>query len=120
MRQVLLATALFLASGCAPTVQTTYLGAATNPEVRSDMRIEVYSTRAPECPFDELGLLRVLTSPVLGFSEADALDALKQKARDLGADAIAGLSDYHVPNEFGSRLGLKGTAIRFKDEACVQ
>lgn len=120
MRAVRLAPVLSMAIGCAPTVQTTYLGTASNQEPRSDMVIEVYSTRAPECPYDELGLLRVLTSPAIGFSEADALGALKQKARDMGADAIAALSNYHVPDTAGARLGLKGTAIRFKDEACVQ
>ena len=120
MRKIFAATALLFGVGCAPTVQTTYLGTASNPEPRSDMRIEVYSSRAPECAFDELGLLRVLTSPVLGFSEADALEALKQKARALGADAIVGLSTYYVPDTAGSRMGLGGTAIRFRDEGCLQ
>lgn len=121
MRCTLFAGPLLLAiAGCAPTVQATYLGPASNPEPRSDTRIEVYSARAPECPFDELGLLRILTSPALGFSESDALTAMKQKARHLGADAIVGLANYSVPTTAGSRSGFRGTAIRFRDEACTQ
>lgn len=120
MRRTLLAGPLLLAAGCAPTVRSTYLGVPSNLEPRSDTRIEVYSARPPECPFDELGLLRITTSGLLGFSESDALNALKEKARALGADAIVGLAPYDVPTTAGSRSGFSGTAIRFKDNACTQ
>ena len=121
MRRDHLAGLLLLAlTGCAPTVRATYLGTATNLEARSDRQIEVYSARVPVCAFDELWLLSVLTSPMAGFSDSDALHTLRQKARALGADAIVGLTSYSEPTPAGSRSGFRGTAIRFRDEGCTQ
>lgn len=106
--------------GCSPTVRATRLGPPVPPRP-ADSQVQLFSVRTPECPFDELSLLKVHYDggqiPGITTSDTEALDAVKRKTRALGGDAIAGVT-YFESSE--STRGIMGTAIRFKDGSCRQ
>lgn len=102
-------------AACAPSIDTTMLGGPYPPR-RSDEEILTYSTRLPECPYDEVAVLAGFESD-LTRSLDDTLDALKAEARRLGADAIVNLQRIERGGE-SRRSGYTGTAIRFTDEGC--
>lgn len=121
MRTSLPAGLLLLAiTGCGPTVRTTYLGGTRYPEGDSDVNIALYSARTPECPFEELALLTSILEDEWFTSRADALNALKEQARRLGAHAIVGLAPYDVPSGDDYSPGYKGTAVRFARSDCTR
>lgn len=120
MERVFLTSLLLLTTAaCTPEVRTTLLGVPRNTEARSDERIELYSASVPQCPFDEIGVVSVLTAPAIRFSRGDAVTALQRKAWQIGGDALIGFAEYHEPTTAGARTGYRGTAIRFRDESCT-
>jgi hypothetical protein len=92
------------------------------PPRASDAEVHLFSTRAPECPYDEIALLtgyydRTGRIPRYSVSDEEALAAMKAKARQMGGDAIAGLTDSDS-RDHGPRRAIKGTVIHFRDESC--
>lgn len=113
---VAVAFSMLLLGGCAPTVQVTELGGAF-PQREGLDQVALFSTRTPECPYQEIALLTAYEG-ALNHQDADAVIlALRQRARNLGADALVGLQ---VVNRGGDvpRSGYSATAIRFENEGC--
>ena len=77
-----------------------------------------FSTQAPKCPYRELAIVTAYERELFGDLDA-ALEALKDRSRAIGADAIVGV---HLVNRGGdsTRQGYSGTAVRFNDETCVR
>jgi hypothetical protein len=99
-------------SACAPSVTVTPLGAErTYPATSDTARIPLYSVARPECPYDEIALIRAegASKP----SAAVILGALRSKARALGAHAIIGYTQRTY--EWAT-----GTAIRFRSPDCMK
>lgn len=111
---------LLAITGCAPSVQTVYLGPQRYPAGDSEAAIRLYSAGQPECPFEELAILTSVLEDPWFSSREDALEALKERARQLGAHAIVGLEPHDVPHENGSTPGFKGTAVRFTEGDCTE
>ena len=116
-----LAAVVFAAAACGPTVHVTNLG-GTFPPRRAADELTVFSTKVPECPYGELGIVTAYRSQVATPTAMDeALDLLKERARSLGADAVVGLRVVSGGGGGGEamREGYSATAIRFTDEACT-
>lgn len=104
-----------LAAACAPMVNSTALGPA-HPPRSSESEILLFSVRIPECPFEEIGLLTVERAPGPFVSAKGALRAIKNRAGEMGGDAVIGLSQLAVTEGFNG--GLAGTVVRFDEETC--
>jgi hypothetical protein len=113
-RRSLFIVALLAGAGaaCAPQVTITPLGAErTYTAVADSAKIPLYSAAKPECPYDEIALVRVEGG---SNPSADLLVAtLRSKARVLGGQAIVGYTQRSY--EWAS-----GTAIRFRSRDCMK
>lgn len=113
------AGAVLTAAACGPTVQVANLG-PTYPPRRSAAELEVFSTKVPDCPYGELGIVTAYRADVGAASAMDrALGALKERARVMGADAVVGLRVVSGGMAGNTREGYSATAIRFADETCT-
>ena len=104
---------LLLFASCSPVVHSTSLSARHTPRP-AESPVLTYSVRAPECAYEEIALLTVERGPP--FSREQPLDAREKRARQLGGDAIVGLTQLPPSEEF--RGGLSGTVVRFVNESC--
>lgn len=107
----------FLATlaSCAPTVDSTLLGRGTFPPRPADEEILTFSAASPECPYEEIA---VVASFAASYGTlASALEGLKRRARELGADAIVKLRRVERGGE-SARSGFTGTAVRFTKDDC--
>ncbi|CAN5694054.1 hypothetical protein BH23GEM7_BH23GEM7_30290 [soil metagenome] len=102
-------------TGCSATVTAIPLGEPSTPRPRG-AEIRIYSVKTPDCPYEEISLLTAYRHPMLGVTTSRALEALKRRTRQLGGDAIVGLTTVS-PTEHTAD-GIKGTAIRFTDASC--
>lgn len=117
--KVMLAGVVLGGAACAPTVHVTPLEGAFPPR-RTVEELAVFSTRTPECPYQELAIVTAYQGELAPFTDLDGvLEALKEEAREMGADAVVGL---RLVNRGGDspRDGYTGTAIRFTDEGCMR
>lgn len=111
-------------AGCTPavaSVRSTTLNPWLPPRA-PDAEVHLFSTQAPECPYDEIALLtgyydRTGRIARYSVSDAEALAAMKVKARQMGGNAIAGLTDSD-PSDHGPKRAIKGTVIHFHNESC--
>jgi hypothetical protein len=111
-------------AGCAPNVRAVWFDERPTPRP-ADHPIQLYSTRVPDCPYEEVGLIqaRQATLPV-GTTMQDVLAALRRGTREMGGDAVilrsidspAGGSEAAAP--LNPSVGLGGTVIRFTDPEC--
>jgi hypothetical protein len=110
-----------LLGGCAPEVRRVWFADRPAPRPASHP-IRIYSTRAPECPYDEVGLVQARSitpaTPMQGV-----LEAMRRGAREMGGDAvILGQVEGAASSESSGGLhpstGLGGTVIRFSDPDC--
>jgi hypothetical protein len=86
----------------------------------------MYSTERPRCPFEEIGTVRS-RKPGFWVSMEDVAESVRDVARELGGDAIIGVTNATQLNG-GTVIGstvtidtdpvLSGTVIRFKDDEC--
>jgi hypothetical protein len=120
----LLCLTLNIIAGCGPRVRSARFG--EQPAPREDgPPIQVFSTRLPECPYEELGLVRVEKGHGLTSLQA-MLDAMRDRARRMGGDAVVGVG--HISTAEGGATagsvttgaGLAGTVIRFTDAGCIR
>jgi hypothetical protein len=106
------------AAACAPSVHSARFVEAA--PVAPDHEIRLFSTRAPTCPYDEIGL--VVVRPASGFTSLQSmLDHMKQRAREMGGDAIVALTPQQgadAGGEAGSRTTLSGTVVRLRGRDC--
>jgi hypothetical protein len=115
-----------LLAACAPSVDTVRLSPVRYPPRPHDFRIRMYSTERPRCPFEEIGTVRS-RKPGFWVSMEDVAEAVRDVARELGGDAIIGVTSVSQING-GTVIGstvtvdtdpvLSGTVIRFKEAEC--
>jgi hypothetical protein len=115
---VVLATAVAL-GGCGPTVRSArFIDAAPLP---ADQHVALFSTRLPTCPYTEIGL--IVVGPSHGFASLQGmLDSMRQRAREMGGGAIAGVATpQRVDGEPDATAStrLSGTVIRFERADCT-
>lgn len=116
----LIAAALLLGlSGCVPKVTARIYGDAY-PARPESAEVQLYSVDLPECPFDEIALVSVLPKyQVAGRPRDQVFRALREKVRELGGDAVVGMTVLQAPPDNGLVDGVQGTVVRFKDrEGC--
>jgi hypothetical protein len=78
-------------SGCAPAMQTTRLSSTVHPAKPIDAPIELFYTKAPTRPYEELGIVSARQRNK--FISMDQLTAsIRQQAQRMGGDAVIGLS----------------------------
>lgn len=111
-----IAALAFVCAGCAPTVRATALNGTFEPR-RGVEEVAVFSTKSPECPYQEIAILRAYAG---FFTNADAaLEALKRRALSMGSDAVVGVRLINSGGEY-STPGYTATAVRFTDSGCVR
>lgn len=122
---------LAFAAACSPAVQSASYAPGTVPaRVASNAEVRIYDETRPACAFQEIGW--VSGSPrARGNSPDDVLNAMRERARTMGGDAIIGLSssdraDTIVSGEapvqtvlVSSSNVFRGTVVRFTDPACA-
>lgn len=94
----------------------TPLGGEDVPPRPNDYEISFFSAKIPQCQFVEIALVRVTSQ--LFVSKTELIDALKNRARELGGDAIVNLATFVEQGEKLDRLGYTGTIIRFTENDC--
>jgi hypothetical protein len=120
----LLCLTLSIVAGCGPRVRSARFGEQPAPR-EGGPPTQVFSTKLPECPYEELGLVRVEKGHGLTSMQA-MLDAMRDRARRMGGDAVVGVG--HISAVEGSVAagsvttagGLAGTVIRYTDSACMR
>jgi ABC-type sugar transport system substrate-binding protein len=118
-------TALAGVTGCGPAVQSTPF-AVLSPQ-STDRPVAIYSTKSPECAYEEVGLVSARQRSSWFNSMTDVLDALKERARAMGGDAVIQVSEGREVSGGGSNGGnvssdavLSGTVIRFTEADCTR
>jgi hypothetical protein len=120
----LLCLILSIVVGCGPRVTSARFG--EQPAPREDgPPIQVFSTKLPECPYEEVGLVRVEKRHGMTSMQA-MLDAMRDRARRMGGDAVVGVG--HTSAVEGgaaagtvtTAAGLTGTVIRYTGAACMR
>lgn len=121
---------LALLTGCGPSVQLTKLSPTALAPRPEDYPIQIMREKRPSCAFDELAIVNA-TRPNTLVSMDAMVEALRKKAREVGGDAIIGLSNEarvtgaspsYVDNsvDVDRKTVLSGTVIRFKSATCMQ
>jgi hypothetical protein len=115
-----------LLTGCSPAVRSTAFIAL--PPQPPSHPIRIFQSTQPECPFEEVGLVSSRQRNKL-ISMDEVLAALREKAREMGGDAVIGLSEANE-SQGARRTGqavvvdrdpvLSGTVIRFTDRQCLR
>ncbi len=105
--------------GCITTRATRF---ADYPPRPPEHEIIIYSVTLPEQPYEEIGI--VSSRRTSDFTSMEAvLESLKKEAREMGGDAIIGLTESTEAREVDADTGridsvpvLSGTVIRFLPE----
>lgn len=119
MKSLRLATmVLLLAAICGCTAATRATRFAAYPPRPPDHEIRIYRTRVPDQPYEEIGIVSSRQRNKFISMEA-VLEALKREAREMGGDAIIGLTETNEVQGFVGYSGildrdpvLRGTVIR--------
>lgn len=123
----LIATLVWLTAACGPSIQSARFTPGVAPPARAGAgEVLVFSTRLPECAFEEIGLV---TGKPRGFwtSLETVLENMRERAREMGGDAIVGLGTSEVvtgASQAGGSVSLQtadrlaGTVVRFEDADC--
>lgn len=125
MRHAVLVFLVF-AAACGPSVRVTQLSPAQYPPKPADTPIRMYAADRPTCPFEELATVRSRQRSKLVSMNA-VTEAVRQRARELGGDAVIGVSEgseVHGGMVVGSMVSVSSdpvvsaVIIRFKDPSC--
>jgi len=76
-----------LAAACGPQISSSVI--VKSPPQPADHDIQVFLTRVPECPYQELGTVKASEGALAGGVNT-YLPAMKRRARELGGDALVG------------------------------
>lgn len=110
--------AMVLLVGCSPAIQASRF--ETFPPRPPDYPIKLYAEERPNCPYTEVGTLRV-TKRHSWVSMDDVTKAFRDKAREMGGDAVVGVAQVggeRTNTGTKVRTALVGTVIRFKKPDC--
>lgn len=119
---------LFFSQGCGLRPATRATVFQHHPPKPDNYPIIIYRTKLPECPYDEIGIISSKRKTKLITME-QVIESIKQKARQMGGDAVIGLSEVNevkgadVSNSgvvLDRDLVLSGTVIKFKDPECTE
>jgi hypothetical protein len=113
-----LTSVVAVTSACAPKVQVTELN-GTFEARRSPTDVAVFTTQAPDCPYQEVAIVTAYQGDFPAFSDLDdVLAAVRERAHEIGADAVVGV---RLVNRGGdsAREGYSGTGVRFEDADCM-
>lgn len=116
-RLAVFATVAFACLACSPATRgTSFSNYPPRPETQA---IRIYRSTLPKQPFEEIGIVSSRQRNKLISMEA-VMESLKQKAREMGGDAIIGLSEANEAQGYVGDTGildrdpvLSGTVIRF-------
>ncbi len=130
MRLAIAASALVLAAGCSPAVQSAMFVSDTPAPRPTQSPLRIYSEARPECSLQEIGTVSGYARAP-GQSPDDVANAMRARARKMGGDAIVGFATQEVvsggvavPAGAGSVASIssntvyKGTVVRFDDPSC--
>ncbi|MFQ5753399.1 MAG: hypothetical protein ACE5HI_15525 [bacterium] len=116
---------LLIVSGCSPAVRSTAFQSYT-PKPK-EHPIKIYRTKQPKCPYEEIGIVSSRQRNKL-ISMEKVMESLKQRAREMGGDAVIGLGEQNETQGAVTPEGavvldrdpvLSGTVIRFKEPDCT-
>ncbi|HEX7118409.1 MAG TPA: hypothetical protein VF212_06455 [Longimicrobiales bacterium] len=109
---------------CGPAVRSTPFG--DFPPRPAGEEIRLYSTKLPECPYEEIGLISATRKDPWTPME-EVLAALLERVRQMGGQAVVGLGEVQRVGS-GTVVGqavsldresaLSGTVIRFTEPDC--
>ena len=106
--------------GCTPATRATRF--ATYPPRPPGHEVRIYKTTLPNRRYEEIGLVSSRQRNKL-ISMESVLKALKNEARQMGGDAIIGLTEVNETQGFAGDTGrldrdpvLSGTVVRFLDD----
>ncbi|MBW3655822.1 MAG: hypothetical protein KY444_06925 [Gemmatimonadetes bacterium] len=132
MRKTLSPWLCLLLAACGPAVSSGSFVPEGGPQPRAkDAPVRIYQAARPDCAFEEIGMVRGW--PRSGFDSVDEIfDAMRNRARAMGGDAIVGLTIQEqrgetvvvangpvpVASSSGSTT-YSGTVIRFADPSCA-
>jgi len=118
-----------LLTACGPAVDTVRLTPVPYPARPADFRIRMYSTERPRCPYEELATVRARKRSAF-VSMDDVGEAVRRVAREMGGDAVIGVTGGTQLSGGGTVIGgtgsvsvesepyITGTVIRFKEDDC--
>jgi uncharacterized protein YbjQ (UPF0145 family) len=117
---------LIVCAGCGAAVRVESTPFVVLPPQPADHPVKTYWTQLPACPCEEIGIvsseIRRKSTPI-----EEAIAALMQRAREMGGDAVVGLTEDERTSGAkvrGSRVVvsshriLSGTVVRFREPAC--
>lgn len=114
MPRLLAGVLLLSLAGCQPKVTAIRLG-EIYPERAPAAEVQIYSANLPACAFEEIALISVRPQVRLGKTDREQmLRALRERASELGGDAVVGLRLLQAEQDSGFRDGVQGTVIRYK------
>jgi hypothetical protein len=123
-------------TACGPATRTTILKDKLPAPKPADAPIRVYTEQQrPACPFEELAVVAASDRAKPAITEDDLLESLREQARKVGGDAIAGLSSEdrlrrvsgHPEATYSGLVPtattkvthtVSGTVVRFTDPKC--
>ncbi|HEX8392772.1 MAG TPA: hypothetical protein VF665_10490 [Longimicrobium sp.] len=123
MRARLLLGSLVALAACAPSVQSARFGAGETAPRPAEAQVRVYQQNRPTCAFTEVGW--VSGSRRLPTQSPDAvLAAMRERAKQMGGDAIVGLVSGGSARSGTEAAGasdplFSGTVVRFNDPGCT-
>ena len=96
-----------------PIIGLTMLSDPAAP-VGVDTEVVLSATKIPDCSYTELAIITAIEGELF-YGNDDTLEAMRVRAREIGANAVIGIE--YVANG-GKRGYYRGTAVRFADPAC--
>lgn len=133
MRLSTAALVLMLAAGCSPAVQSAVL-VPDPPEPRPPLApVRIYAEARPDCALREIGTVRAYARGP-GQSAEEVVNAMRERARRMGGDAIVGFATDEVVDggvavpvgdgaaviSSSSKTVYKGTVVRFDSRECSE
>lgn len=115
MRTLIFVALTLIVTACAINTQVTRSSQKSFAAKPSTCNIEFFRTQRPAVPYDEIGAIHLAGSVL--ETAADAQEALRKQACELGADAVVVTDEvYQVPN-----VGLRvtATAIAYRAQTDV-
>ena len=116
-------------SGCGPAVDAVRLTPVPYPPRPADFRIRMYSTERPRCPYEELATVRARKRNSF-VSMEDVGEAVRRVAREMGGDAVIGVTSGAQISGGGTVIDgtgtvtvdsepyITGTIVRFRQDDC--